>query len=174
MVKGSDLRFSALSIATGKPVWGTSGQLYLPSGAHAFYSAYDKDGTPVFRNVPPGKYKLEVKAPRHTYFRGDTVVTDGKNEEVTAVLSPAGAFYWSLHNRNGVPLVGVKCALTPDDPSSLEVPREGHTDPDGDWELYDLLPGSYTATATSANGRTVTERVNIVAGQDVKETSELE
>jgi hypothetical protein len=74
-------------------------------------------------------------------------VKDGETIHIDDVLYSAGSLTWKIHSPSGKPLAGAQCSVTPQDPTSMEQPRQGVTSADGLFEARGLAPGSYLGSA---------------------------
>ena len=103
-------------------------------------------------------------------FSDVTAVKDAEEGETVTlkdVLYDAGAVKVAVQDKNGSPLLNVPCRIAPDDPSSIEKPRDGVTMGGGLFVVRGLFPGKYTVTANPPGGKPLTGSVLIVAHQAI-------
>lgn len=154
---------TALNVETGEPVRDAWCILTGDKGRFSHRSGRGNDGVMTIRDIPPGTYHVQVSALGHTVSEQTVEVASGATVEITDVIMPAGALRWTVVDENGAGVGGIRCRLTPDDPQSIEAPREGVTDASGLWLARGLLPGSYTVTVFREEGAPVSVPVQIGA-----------
>jgi hypothetical protein len=123
------------------------------------------------RHVPVGTYDVEVSAYGYSLAKRRVTVEAGKTLSIDDVLYEAGALRWTFADRAGKPLAGVECRVVPQDPTSIETPREGTANAAGLFVARGLFPGYYVVTATL--GEETQESVIVINAHDVTEQTTL-
>lgn len=124
-----------------------------------------EDGAMKIVGIPPGTYDMEVSGRIYSVVSRAIEVKAGETQAYEDVLYEAGNLLWRLEDKNGVGLAGVRCAVAPKDPTSIEEPRSGETNARGEVLVRGLLPGEYTGTAALPDGRGATDTFTIRAGE---------
>ena len=132
-----------------------------------------EDGVLRLGGIPPGTYEVEVSAWGYSREQHTVEIKAGETTTIEDVLYPAGALRWTLNDKSGKPLMGIACALKPNDPASIEDDREGQTDKSGQFVVRGLAPGDYTATASPEGAQPITKTFTIKAADLTQETSVL-
>lgn len=159
---GGSLVSLALNMSTGAPLPEAWCTITSEHGSFDHGCRRDKQGVLRVENLPPGRYRVQVSATGFSLSEHTIEIRPGETQNIQDVLYEAGALRWTLEEPTSGPLQGISCQLTPDDPASIEEPRQGKTDPEGTWICRGLLPGNYTAVA-QIGGKRVRQSVTIHA-----------
>ncbi|MFH0793275.1 MAG: carboxypeptidase-like regulatory domain-containing protein, partial [bacterium] len=162
-----------LDANTGKPVLNSWVRLHSkdPLGAVSFERRHNSDGLARIENVPAGNYMFSAGADGYSWARRDLEVKIGPAMQFEDALYAVGWLRWTFLDREGHPVGGVSCRLTPKAADSVEQVRDGVTHRDGTFTQTGLEPGDYTGTATFSDNSTLTETFTISAGKSTEKVT---
>lgn len=172
--KTGTLVSTAFNMTNGQPVPEAWCILSTPAGNINHGKTRGADGVVTIPDLPAGAYNIQVSSFGFSVNDKTVEVKAGETARVDDVLYEAGALRWSITNKDGIGLAGVPCSIAPDDPNSIERPRQGVTDPGGLCVIRGLYPGNYTGVATPAGKAPVTVKFPIQAHQLQTLTSKAE
>lgn len=162
---------TALKMSDGKPLREAWCRVFRDGAEVPTTTQRGDDGVIRLAGLAPGAYQVEVSSWGFSIHRHSVEIVADKETVIEDVLYDAGAIRWTLQGPDGV-LEGVECALTPVDPTSIEVPRRERTDNTGLAVYRGLFPGDYRGEATLADGRKLTERFTVIAHEVTAKTTE--
>ncbi len=162
-VGGGTIVSTVLSMGTGAAIPEAWLILSNQSGRFQHGQTRGPDGTLTVENVPPGRYSVQISSYGFSINEHSIEVKEGETLRLDEVLYDAGALRWTIQTPESAAVAGARCRLVPDDPSSIEVPREGVTANDGLLVIRGLYPGVYTGSVITPSGVTTTEKINIDA-----------
>src|SRR5690606_20262088 len=116
----------------------------------------DTNGIMKIRNVPPGKYSVEVRAANYTDGNHEIKIESQKTAVIEDALYPAGSLKWKLLTHDGEPAKNVSVEITNPRPKADRDNRTSRTDPEGNLTETGLSLGTYILTAT-IDDKTVSE-----------------
>lgn len=159
---GGTLVSAAYRYENGEPLREAWCDLTGPDGKRFNHAAQrGADGVMRVEFIPPGIYDVEVSYWSYSIGTHRVEIAEGQQASIEDVLYRAGALRWRIVDAAGNPVADVACTLAPLDPASIERPRSGRTDSNGEFVARGLWPGDYRAQATLAGGRVVSEVVTI-------------
>lgn len=158
----------------GQPLQAAWCYLEGANGRYEHGMSRGPDGVMKIPDIPEGTYKVEVSYWSYSDAQHTVDIKIGETAKIDDVLYPAGALRWTLQDKSGTPLPNVPCTLTPADPNSIERVRTGTTDSSGTWVVRGMGAGQYDAKATLPNGKTLSARLAIAAGQPTNQTTKAE
>ena len=106
----------------------------------------NEQGVQEISGIPAGEYEVEVSAYGYSVGTHKVNLRPGNIASIEDVLYEAGAVRWQVNLANGSIASGTRCDPVPDDPTSIEQPREGLTDSSGAWIVRGVQPGDYALT----------------------------
>ena len=140
------LRSVAVDYRDGTPLTSAWCLVRGQGGVLVHQALRDARGVLEVSGIPAGDYELEVSAYGYSVGTHKLHLESGGTASVEDVLYEAGAVRWQVSSANGATVSGAKCYLVPDDPTSIEKPREGFTDSSGCWTARGVHPGDYALT----------------------------
>lgn len=163
-VSGGTLVSTALNME-GQPL--EQAWCWLTGANGRFFHGCVRDATGVMTipDIPPGRYQVEVSAWCYSISEHTVDIQAGQTLRIYDVLYSGGGLRWTLLDKEGKPLAGAFCTLTPSSPDSIERPREGVSDSSGTWVVRGLMEGDYDVQANVAGGSRLTSHVHIANGQ---------
>lgn len=162
---------TAYNVDTGGPIANAYLTLSSPKGRIPQNQRRGEDGVLTVTGLPAGAYTVEVGAMGYTTSQQSVEIKPGETTEISDVLSPGGSLRLNIMDTDGNPIGNAACVLSPQDSSSIETPKQGTTSESGTWMVRGVLPGSYTLTVTTADGKSYTKTITINAGGFANETA---
>lgn len=162
---GGTLRSVVLNMTTGNPVPTAWCNLYTAGGLFNHSARRDNKGEMIIRDIPPGQYHVEVSAYNYSVAEHVVEIQEGETVTLEDVLYEAGAVYVTMVDSRMKRLLGIPGRIVPDDPQSIEAPRSGVTDANGELKWRGLFPGRYTVTVEPPGMAPIVRQVNVLAHQ---------
>jgi hypothetical protein len=114
-------------------------------------------------NVRPGRYRLVASRPGYVRRTLSVAVSQGRTEEVQALLTPTAAISGRVTGVNGEPMGNVDVdalrASYQDGRRVLTAVQSAHTDDRGEYRLFWLPPGRYYVSATHSDAKSMVHRM---------------
>ncbi|MGI8906190.1 MAG: carboxypeptidase regulatory-like domain-containing protein [Candidatus Sumerlaeaceae bacterium] len=168
---GGTVESVALDIADGKPIQKAWCYLNGPNGFLDHGQTRGADGIIKIPNVPPGTYQVQISAWGYSIIEKSIEVKQGETTHIDDVLYGAGSMRWILKDKAAKPIAGATCKVVAADANSMEAPREGKTDDQGQFTARGMAAGQYNAVAEVAGHASPTQVFNIkVSSHDEKVT----
>lgn len=147
---------------SGAPLPSASVRLLRPDTPDALAETEtDHDGRFAFRNLPPGRYIVEISKPGHLSATASlTLAPDRPLPPLALRLARCGVVTGTVSDFDGRPIPGVRvfamsppAAGRPSEPLSPGLPGPAtRTGSSGQYRLYDLPPGPVAIAAAPASG----------------------
>lgn len=151
--EGGTLESYVYEMANGKPLPAAWCHLASGSTPYAHSSKRDDGGKMMVRDLPPGKYTVQIGAYSYSNVEREVEIRAGEVTSIQDVLYAAGALKLLVLNGDGMPAVGVDVELESVDSSSIEESKTGQTDLRGVWLYRGLSPGRYSLKVKSRSGQ---------------------
>lgn len=135
-----------------------------PNGRYDHSAKRDANGVITIQNVPAGTYQVEVSSWGRTVGIHTVEIKPDGTAHIEDNLAPAGAINWTLTDRGGAPLKGIRCKVVGVD---VEKTPAGLTDQSGTWTVRGLIPGKYSIEALTSEGKVLRTSVDVVAGKPI-------
>jgi hypothetical protein len=136
----------ALNMTNSQPIPEAWCILSTPSGNFDHGKTRDSDGVLTIPDLPVGTYTAQVSSFGFSVNEHQVEIKAGETTRLDDVLYESGALRWTITDKNGSGIKGLACKIVPDDPNSIEKPRDANTDASGLCVVRGLYPGSYTGT----------------------------
>jgi hypothetical protein len=162
---------TALNLETGGPIQNAYLTLTGPKGRLPQSQRRGEDGVLTLTGIPAGNYAVEVGANGYTTSQQNVEIKPGETSDITDVLSPGGGVRINVVDANGSPISNAAYQVVPQDSSSIESMRQGTTTESGSATVRGLLPGVYTLSVTTSDGKIWTKQSTVTAGSFVSETA---
>jgi hypothetical protein len=172
---GATLVSIATDEANGRGLAQAACQVWSNQGGFFEHGAVrGPDGRMEIPGIGEGEYRMTVSAPGYATVQHNVRLEAGKAFLLEDRLFAAGGFSWKLVSAQGETLRGVRCVVAPRGLAAAQEQRSGMTNGSGCFEMRDLRPGAYTATAYPAQKPPVVQEITVVAGATHSVTTRVE
>ncbi|TFH13751.1 carboxypeptidase regulatory-like domain-containing protein [Candidatus Bathyarchaeota archaeon] len=137
-----------------------------PTGQPALSGITGADGSVTFPDILPGSITLQVSKTNYETNTASLNIEIGENAEITVSIieTPSkGELLINVKNKEGAPLEAV--IVTSTSQPSGQTPLSGSTNNEGAVSFKDLLPGSYTISASKTGYTTDTSQLTVSVGK---------